>query len=164
VWYVIKPVQVSIDVRQPRATVYDFLDVMANHECFTDHALTDWTRTGPDRGVGSKARVTARTAGRSDTIEIEVIAAEPPAKIVEQNIGAKGRRVASGTYLLEDLPSGGTHIAFEYAWQHAPLSERLAAPFARATVKRINENAMRRLADRLTQLNNATTSNPSASS
>jgi hypothetical protein len=135
----IKPVQVSIDVPQPRASVYDFLDVMANHECFTDHALTNWECSGPERGVGSKARMTASAGGRSGTIEIEVISAVPPAEIVEQNVGAKGRRVAHGTYRLDDLPGGGTRIGFEYAWRQAPLSERLAAPLVRAALKRINE-------------------------
>lgn len=158
-WYMIKPVQLSIDVPQSRASVYDFLDVMANHECFTDHALTDWECSGPERGVGAKARMTARTAGRSDAIEMEVISADPPTTIVEQNVGAKGRRVARGTYRLEDLPGGGTRIGFEYAWRQAPLSERLAAPLVRATLSRVNEKAMRRLAERLNQLNDATTSN-----
>ncbi len=153
----IKSVQVSIDVPQSRTAVFDFLDVMANHECFTDHVLTDWTCSGPERGVGSKARMTAKAAGRSDPIEMEVISAEPLTTIVEQNVGAKGRRVARGTYRLGDLPDGGTRIAFEYAWHRAPLSERLAAPLARATIKRVNEKAMRRLAERLTLLSNATT-------
>jgi hypothetical protein len=158
----IKPVTVSIDVPQARATVYDFLDVMANHECFTDHALTGWTCSGPERGIGSKTEVTVKAAGRSDTIEIAVISADPPTEIVEQNIGANGRRVARGTYRLEDLPSGGTRILFEYSWQQAPLSERLTAPLVRATLKRINEKAVRRLAERLIQLTNATTSSVSA--
>jgi hypothetical protein len=147
----IKPVQVSIDVPQPRAAVYDFLDVMANHESFTDHVLTDWTCSGPERGVGAKARMTSKAAGRSDAIEMEVISAERPTTIVEQNVGAKGRRVARGTYQLEDLPDGGTRIAFEYAWHRAPLSERLAAPLARAMLRRVNEKAMRRLAERLSR-------------
>jgi hypothetical protein len=157
----IKPVQVAIDVPQPRAAVYDFLDVMANHESFTDHALTDWTYSGPERGVGSRARMTSKAAGRSDAIEMEVISAEPPTTIVEQNVGAKGRRVARGTYRLEDLPDGGTRIAFEFAWHRAPLGERLAAPLARASLRRVNEKAMRRLAERLTHLNNGTARPPS---
>jgi hypothetical protein len=78
---------------------------------------------------------------------MEVISADPPTTIVEQNVGAKGRRVARGTYRLKDLPGGGTRIAFEYAWKQAPLSERVAAPLARAAVKRVNEHAMRRLAE-----------------
>lgn len=160
----IKPVQVSIDVPQSRATVYNFLDVLANHESFTDHVLTDWTCSGPERGVGSKAELTSRAGGRSDAIEMEVISADPPTTIVEQNIGANGRRVARGTYRLTDLPDGGTRISFEYAWQQAPLGERLAAPLARAAVKRVNEQAMRRLAERLTQLDSPTISTPPTAS
>ena len=57
--------------------------------------------------------------------------------------------MANGTYYLEERPGGGTHIVFEYAWQTAPLSERLAGPLVRATLRRINERAMERLAERL---------------
>src|SRR5437588_2078264 len=120
-WYM-KPVTVSIDLPQSRQDVFDFLDVMANHEPFTNHMLRDWAYSGPDRGIGSKAKVTAVAGGRSDTVEIEVIAAERPYMIVERNVSAGGRRIGTGTYRLEPLPSGGTRINFEYAWQQAPLS------------------------------------------
>ena len=144
-----RPVQVHIEVPNTREEVFDFLDVMANHEPFTDHMLRDWEYAGPDRGVGSKARVTVSAAGRTETVEIEVISAEPPAKIVERNIGAGGRRVGTGTYTLEETPAGGTRINFEYAWQQAPLSERLAAPLIRAILRRGNERAMQRFAGQL---------------
>ena len=148
-WYMIKPVRVSVDVPEPREAVYDFLDVMANHESFTDHALREWTCSGPERGVGSQAAVSVHAAGRTERVEIEVVSARAPAEIVERNVGAGGRRVAHGTYYLEERPGGGTHIVFEYAWQTAPLSERLAAPLVRATLRRINERAMERLAEQL---------------
>jgi carbon monoxide dehydrogenase subunit G len=144
-----KPVDVTIEVPYPPEEVYDFLDVMANHEPFTNHMLRDWEYSGPDRGVGSKARVKAVAAGRTDTVDIEVVSAERPKKIVERNVGAGGRRVANGTYVLDATPSGGTRIVFEYAWQRAPLSERLASPLVRAVLRRGNQRAMRRLAEQL---------------
>jgi len=147
-WYM-KPVQVTVDVPYAREQVYEFLDVMANHEPFTNHVLREWEYSGPDRGVGSKARVKATTGGFTDLIEIEVVAAEPPVRIVEQNSGADGRRVANGTYTLEELPTGGTRITFEYAWQRIPLSERIVAPLVRAVLRRANERAMERLARQL---------------
>jgi carbon monoxide dehydrogenase subunit G len=149
-WYM-KPVRVTIDVPTPRQEVYDFLDVMANHEPFTDHMLRDWRYSGPDRGVGSKARVTVKAGGRTDQIEIEVVSADPPAKIVERNVGAGGRRIGYGTYTLAELPDGGTRVQFEYSWEQAPLSERLTAPMIRAILRRGNERAMKRLAERLAQ-------------
>lgn len=94
-------------------------------------------------------RVTVDAAGRTDTIEIEVICAERPAKIVEQNTGARGRRIATGTYTLDQLPSAGTRITFEYAWRQAPLGERLASPLVRRLLRRGNERAMKRLAEQL---------------
>jgi hypothetical protein len=147
-WYM-KPVRVSIDVPQAREGVYDFLDVMANHEPFTNHILTDWRYSGPERGVGSKARVHAKAGGRTDVLEIEVVSVDAPAKIVEQNIGARGRRKANGTYLLEALPNGGTRIVFEYSWQRAPVSERLCAPMVRAVMRRATERSLQRLAEQL---------------
>ena len=144
-----KPVRVSTTVTRPVEEVYDFLDVMANHEPFTNHMLHDWEYSGPSRGVGAKARVRVDAGARTEMVDIEVVDAEPPTRIVERNIGAGGRRRATGTYTLRPLPDGGTDVAFEYAWQTAPLIERLAAPAARALVRRGNARALARLAELL---------------
>ena len=144
-----RPVHVEIDVSDPIEEVFDFLDVMANHEPFTNHLLKDWEYSGPDRGVGSKARVRVSAGGRTDEIDIEVVSATRPTQIVEQNVGAGGRRRATGTYNLTQLPDGGTRIAFVYAWQRAPLSERIGAPLVRGILRRGNERAMERLAEQL---------------
>jgi Polyketide cyclase / dehydrase and lipid transport len=144
-----KPVCIALDVPNARDEVFAFLDVMANHETFTDHLLKDWEYSGPERGIGSKARVRSKAGGRVDVIEIEVIDADPPVRIVEQNVGANGRRRATGTYTLEDLPHGGTRVAFEYSWKQAPLAERLAAPLARAVLRRGSRRALERLAAQL---------------
>ena len=144
-----KPVRVTTDVPYPPEHVYDFLDVMANHEPFTNHMLRDWEYSGPERGIGSKAKVRVDAAGRSEAVEIEVIAGERPKTIVEQNLSAGGRRIATGTYTLERLPTGGTRIAFEYAWKQAPLADRAAAPIVRGILRRANKRALERLADEL---------------
>src|ERR1700733_667848 len=96
-WYM-RPVRVSIDVPTPREEVFDLLDVMANHEPFTNHMLSEWEYSGPARGVGSKARALSKAAGKPDVIDITVVSADPPLKIVEENTGANGRRRANGTY------------------------------------------------------------------
>jgi Polyketide cyclase / dehydrase and lipid transport len=147
-WYM-KPIQVSIDVPTPREDVYDFLDVMANHEPFTNHMLVDWQYAGPDRGVGSKARVRTKLGGPSETVEIEVVSAHAPETIVERNLSAGGKRIGNGTYTLSELPNGGTQIVFEYSWQQAPLRDRIAAPLVRSIMRRGNERAMHRLAEQL---------------
>lgn len=140
-----KPVRVSVDVPQAREDVYDFLDVLANHELFTDHMLRDWRSEGPARGVGAKAKMTAVAGGRTDALDMEVIDAERPARTVERNVGASGR-VMTGTYTLAELPGGGTRITFESAWLRVPRSEALAAPLVRAVVRRGNKRSMERLA------------------
>jgi carbon monoxide dehydrogenase subunit G len=153
-----KPVRVSTDVPYPRDEVFDFLDVMANHEPFTNHIMRDWEYSGPDRGIGSKARVKVSAGGRTDTVDIEVVSAQRPVSIVEQNTGAGGHRVANGTYTLDALESGGTRVNFEYAWQTAPLSERLMSPVVRSMLRRANERAMERLAEQLAASHSSGTS------
>ena len=143
------PISVSIDVPQPREAVFEFLDVMANHEPFTNHMLVDWSYSGPPRGVGSKAHVHSKAAGRKEPVDIEVVEAQPPARIVERNVSAKGKRVGNGTYELAELPGGGTKISFTYSWQQAPLPDRALAPIVRSVLRRGNERAMRRLAEQL---------------
>jgi carbon monoxide dehydrogenase subunit G len=144
-----KPVTVTIDVPQPREAVYDFLDVMANHEPFNDHMMQDWQFEGPASGVGSRARVKALAAGHTETVDIEVIEAERPVKTVERNVGAGGKRVGTGTYTLAELPGGGTRVTFTYAWQQAPWNERLAEPVVRGIARRGFERSMQRLAEQL---------------
>jgi hypothetical protein len=143
------PVSVSIDVPQRREDVFSFIDVLANHERFTDHMLVDWSCSGPDRGVGAKAHVNSKAGGRKVPVDIEVIAAEAPARSVERNVSANGKRVGLGTFELAELPSGGTRISFTYSWDRAPRSDRVLAPLARAALRRGNQRALERLAEQL---------------
>jgi carbon monoxide dehydrogenase subunit G len=144
-----KPITVSVDVTRPREDVFAFLDVMRNHERFNDHMLSGWEYAGPERGVGSTATVRTKVAGKTDSLVIETVSSTPPVEIVEQNVGAGGRRRANGTYALEALPGGGTRIRFEYAWRDAPLSERLLAPLVRAVMRKPLQRSLERLAEEL---------------
>jgi hypothetical protein len=144
-----KPVSVSTEVAHPIEEVYDFLDVIANHEPFTNHMLHDWEYSGPPRGVGSKARVRVNAGLRSEVVEIETFDAERPSRIAERNVSAGGRRQATGTYMLEPRADGRTSVTFEYAWQQAPLLDRLTAPAVRAYLRRGNGRALARLAEQL---------------
>jgi hypothetical protein len=148
-WYMSSPVTVSIDVPQPRDEVYAFLDVMANHESFTDHMLTNWRLSGPATGVGAKATVTAKAGGVSDEASFEVIEVEEGRMIRERNWASKGRRVATGTYVLSDLPTGGTHVEFTFAFERVPGREKPLVPLMRRMIRRGNERAMTRLAEQL---------------
>jgi hypothetical protein len=142
----VKPVTVSIAVSRPAEEVYDFLDVLANHEAFLDHFLVDWKFSGPARGVGARAKARASAPMSQDWTEFEVVEAERPKRIVEEGVGLKGKRRTRGTYRLESLPDGGTEISFELTWLEAARAESLIPPLTRAFVKRPNAKAMRRLA------------------
>ncbi|MGW2866011.1 SRPBCC family protein [Streptomyces sp. NPDC001205] len=144
-----KSVTVSIDVPQTPEQVYGFLDVMANHERFTDHYLTNWRYTGPARGIGSCATVTAALGGTKTDVTIEVVEAEAPRRIVERNVSGAGRRQCRGTYAIEPLPTGGARVSFTYSWVRAPLADRMLAPVVRATMRHANRTVMRRLAAEL---------------
>ena len=92
-----RPVTVEITVPQGREQVFDYLDVLAHHESFTDHVLVDWRLSGPDRGIGAKAHVTVKAGGRSDEVDFEVIAADRPNTIVERATRASSRHRGSAS-------------------------------------------------------------------
>jgi len=144
-----KPVTVHVAVPNGREQVYRYLDVLSNHEAFTDHMLVDWQCSGPRSGVGARARMRLKKPGRPDWMELEVIAAEPPRATVEETVGARGRRRTRGTYTLDETPDGGTRIAFEIAWLRIPVLERLAGPVTRAVMRRGNQRSLQRLAAQL---------------
>ena len=144
-----KPVTVEATVPKPPAEVFEFLDVLANHEAFLDHYLRDWEFSGPRRGVGAKARARVNAPSSQDHFEFEVTESEAPRLIVEQGVSSGGKRKTQGTYRLEGLPDGGTRIEFELAFQELPRSERLAPFLTRAFARRVNAKGLRRLAGRL---------------
>jgi ribosome-associated toxin RatA of RatAB toxin-antitoxin module len=148
----VKPVRVSIEVAKPPEQVYDFLEVLANHEQFTDHFMLDWQLSGPPRGVGAKANVRIKATAEKDWTDVTIVEADRERRrLVEETIGGpSAERRTKGTYLLEALPEGGTRIGFELEFVSLPTGERLMGPLQRAYVKRINRKAMRRLAERLT--------------
>jgi hypothetical protein len=147
-----KPVTVAIEVPQSPERVYDFLDVLGNHEQFTDHILVDWELSGPPSGVGAKARMNVKAMGRKDPLEMEVVAAERPRMNAEESVSAKGHRHTRGTYRLEADPNGGTVIEFEFEWLQATFLDRLTAPIARSVLRNANLRALQRLRVRLEEL------------
>lgn len=140
-----KPVTVSVSVTRPREEVFDFLDVLANHAGFNDHMFTDWSFSGPSRGIGAKGRARINAPASREWIEIEVVESERPTHTIEKGVSANGKRRTRGTYRLAEREGGGTEISFELAWEQVPRSERLAPPLTRAFMRRALGKAMRRL-------------------
>ena len=143
------PVTVTTGIGRPREEVFDFLDDLSNHAGFLDHFLVDWEFSGPQRGVGAKATARVSAPGSQDWTEFEVVDSDRPERIVEEGVGAKGKRRTRGTYYLSDRPDGGTDIAFKLEWLAAPRTERLFPPLTRLFVRRTNGKALRRLKKQL---------------
>ena len=144
-----RPVTVSVRVPLPPAEVYDYLDAIVHLPDFNDHLMSEWRFSGPARGVGARATAKAHFGALRDTMDIEVIEAEWPRRIVGRNSLRKVGRVGQATFRLGPLLDGGTHIDFEYVWVKTPPLERLLGPLARFAVHKAHESAMRRLADQL---------------
>lgn len=143
------PVTVTISIDRPPAEVFDFLDDLSNHAGFTDHFLVDWEFSGPARGVGAKGTARVSAPGSQDWTEFEVVETKRPELIVEQGVGAKGKRRTRGSYYLSDRPGGGTDVAFKLEWLEAPRGERLISPLTRTFVRRTNGKSLRRLKKQL---------------
>ena len=101
-----KPVTVSVDVPNNREDVYEFLDVLANHEPFTDHLMIDWEYSGSRAGVGAKANARVKAPGSNENVAIEVIEADPPRRIVEET-PERRRQAAHARHLHAHRSAGG---------------------------------------------------------
>ena len=123
-----KPIVSTTTVNRPRDEVFAFLDVLGNHEQFTDHFLVDWSLSGP-----------------ADWADMEVVEVVAPERIVERAVGVGGKRRSRGTYFLEPDGDGATRVRFELVIEELPASARLLAPLAGAWLRRANDKAMRRL-------------------
>jgi ribosome-associated toxin RatA of RatAB toxin-antitoxin module len=146
----VKAVTVSVEVPNPPQQVYEYLEVLGNHERFMDHFMVDWELSGPRKGVGAKANVRVKATAEKDWTDVEIVEADAGRRLVEETVGGpSAQRRTRGTYLLESLPDGGTSISFELDVIEMPRTERLMGPLNRAYVKRINRKAMKRLKERL---------------
>jgi hypothetical protein len=129
--------------------VYAFLDVIANHERFNGHLMSDWEYSGPPTGLGAKATAIAKVAGRHGPLEIEVIETTVATTIVERYVSHGGVRLTTGTYRIAPGPGGGAKVTYEYAWQRAPRIERMLSPLVRALMRSALQRSMDRLAEQL---------------
>lgn len=141
-----EPVTVSIDVARPRQEVFDYVDVLANHQGWMDHLFKDWRFEGPKRGVGAVAKARVDAPGSREQVTFKVIESSAPERVVEEGESAHGKRETRGTYRFTELDDGRTRIEFEIAWRKTPRSERIAPFVSRAFMSRANGKGMKRLA------------------
>ncbi len=144
-----KPVKVSVEVARPREEVFDYIDVLANHETYMDHMFDKWTFSGPARGVGARAQARVAAPGSNEVAEFEVVESERPLRTVESGVSARGKRRTRGTYALAELPGGRTEVSFEIEWEAAPRADRMIPAMTRAFLRRSLGKGMKRLAKQL---------------
>jgi uncharacterized protein YndB with AHSA1/START domain len=140
-----KPFTVTAEVPAPIEQVFALLDEPAAHEQFNDHYLVDWSTFGPARGLGAGVR-TRTTLNKRDFADITVIAVEIPTRIVEESVGAGGKRRSHGTFALEPVGADATQVSFTLTPVALPASERLVWPVLRIWLRRQTQRAMLRLA------------------
>jgi hypothetical protein len=111
-----KSVTVAVEVPQRREEVFDFLNVLGNHESFTDHFLLDWEVSGPRAGVGARARMRV--------IDMEVVAADPPRMTAEESIGAREAAGARGASIasMSCRPAAPRSASSSRGWRRRPSS------------------------------------------
>jgi Polyketide cyclase / dehydrase and lipid transport len=144
-----KPVTVSVTVARPREEVFEYVDVLANHETYMDHMFVDWKFSGPRRGVGATARARVEAPASREMIDFEVVESEAPLRTVEEATSAHGKRHTRGTYRLEETADGGTEVSFELAWLKTPRTERMVPPLTHAFLRRSLGKGLKRLAKEL---------------
>lgn len=141
-----EPVTVSVEVARPRQEVFEYVDVLANHERWMNHLFKDWRFEGPRRGVGAIAKARVDAPGSREQATFEVVESAAPERIVEQGESAHGKRQTRGTYRFTELDGGRTRIEFELEWLKTPRSERIAPFVSRAFMSRANGKGMKKLA------------------
>jgi uncharacterized protein YndB with AHSA1/START domain len=141
-----KTITVSTTINRPREEVYDLLDDITAHEQFTDHFMIDWHPTREDpRGVGAGVRVKGKMGPHPD-MEITVVEASRPERIVENGRSGKGlKRHTAGTYTLEPTQDGGTLVTFRLDIELAGFGDRVQWPVMRSYLQKQNARAMERL-------------------
>jgi uncharacterized protein YndB with AHSA1/START domain len=140
------PVTVSVEVGRPRQEVFDYVDVLANHERWMSHLYKDWSFEGPRRGVGAIAKARVDAPAAQEKVSFEVVESTAPERIVEEGESAHGKRETRGTYSFTELEGGGTRIEFELVWLKAPRTERIAPFVSRAFMGRALGKSMKKLA------------------
>jgi uncharacterized membrane protein len=140
------PITVSVEVARPRQEVFDYVDVLANHEDWLSHLYKGWSFEGPRRGVGAIARAQVDAPAAQEKVSFEVVESEAPERIVEEGESAHGKRETRGTYRFTELDGGRTRIEFELEWLKTPRTERIVPFVSRAFMARANGKGMKKLA------------------
>ncbi|MFT3863612.1 MAG: SRPBCC family protein [Solirubrobacterales bacterium] len=140
------PVTVSVEVARSRQEVFDYVDVLANHEDWMKILYKDWRFEGPRRGAGASAVAQVDAPAAREKVTFKVVESAAPERIVEEVESAHGKRETRNTYRFVELDGGRTRLDFEIEWLKVPRTERVAPAVSRAFMARAYGKAMKRLA------------------
>ena len=92
-----RPVEARIVISAPRADVFDFVSDIANRPAWHDHYLKDFRLAHPrSSGKGAAARYLVDAPLSSLYLEVTIVEAEPPRRIVERAHGGRNLRTKGG--------------------------------------------------------------------
>jgi hypothetical protein len=99
--------------------------------------------------VGATARTRIFASVAKDWVDLKIVDASAPGRIVEESVGAKGKRLTIGTYALEPAGDRATHVSYETYDEVAPPTERIMHPVQRPWLRKVNAKALERLKENL---------------
>jgi uncharacterized protein YndB with AHSA1/START domain len=142
------PVNVQASISAPREEVYDYIADLALRPAWCDHYLKDYRIAHPrSTGVGAAARYLIDAPLSSLYMEVTIVEADSPRRLVERAHGGRNGRTKGGvTWELTRSGSGLTRVEmttwFEPGTPREALKQRLGM---RGWMHRQSKTALERL-------------------
>jgi uncharacterized protein YndB with AHSA1/START domain len=120
------PVTVQTSISESRESIYDYVGDLALRPAWCDHYLKDYRLAHPrSSGVGAAARYLIDAPRSKLYMEVTIVEADSPRRIVERAHGGRNLRTKGGvTWELTRAGSGLTRVEMTY-W-HEPGTPREA--------------------------------------
>ena len=120
------PVTVQTSISAPREEIYEYISDLALRPAWCDHYLKDYRLAHPrSRGVGAAARYRFDAPFSKLYMEVTVIEAESPRRIVERAHGGRNLRTKGGV-TWELTRAGADLTRVEMTYWHEPGTPREA--------------------------------------
>ena len=142
-----RQVNVDVHISAPREQVFDFIADLAGRPAWTDHYLKDYRLARPNPyGLGAAARFILKAPLANEHVELAIVEAERPRRIVEEaRVGRRGRSRSVAVYELSEDAGGVTHVELTTYSEPAKLIDRFRQTGAAGWIKRNSKMALQRL-------------------